>query len=121
MYFMLFLEFGRILGEADVKKTMSLAWENIWSVKIISLAKREQHGHGIKCLLKHVEVFRDELGRLKNVKAYTQLKRDARPRLRNSVSHVVFHRSNSVKYVPCYFGGELNNRWVLFLSWNKKA
>ena len=51
MYFKLFLEFDRILGEADVKKTMSLAWENIWSVKIISLAKREQHRHGIKCLL----------------------------------------------------------------------
>ena len=29
MYFKLFLEFGRILGEADVKETMSVDWKTI--------------------------------------------------------------------------------------------
>ena len=49
MYFKLFLEFGRILGEADVKETMSVDWKTRWSGKIINLAKREQQYYAINC------------------------------------------------------------------------
>ena len=51
MYFKCFLEFGRILGEADVKETMSVDWKTRWCGKIINLAKQEQHHHAIKCLM----------------------------------------------------------------------
>ena len=47
MYFKLFLEFGRSLGEADVKETMSVDRKTRWSGKIINLSKREQHHHTI--------------------------------------------------------------------------